>query len=140
MVASSRESALTLFRVSDNQRDLLHEDYSHFLVDPGSSEYFHAHRILFQANIYGLENVAALDRVLKYLSSRKETFFSFDVLPMKIGGGTGAPCRLVARLEDFDKAGGAWFGFLIFFLLLAVFGIAAKAVYDLKFNPNKVFG
>lgn len=110
------------------------------LVDPGSSKFFTAHQTLFKANIYAIENVAGLDRVLKYLSSERETFFSFDVLPMKIQGGTGAPCRLVARLEDFKTRGGGWFGFLIFCLLVASIGIGAKAVYDVKFNPEKNFG
>lgn len=109
------------------------------LVDPGSVRHFPAHRILFKKNIYGLENVAALDRILDYLSNRRETFFAFDVLPMKIEGGTGAPCRIVARLENFEDRSGGWFGFLIFCLLVGVIGIAVKAVYDFKFNPDKEF-
>jgi hypothetical protein len=113
--------------------------YSIFLVDPGSSKYFYAHRILFKENIYVLENVAGLDLVLKHLSNQRELFFAFDVLPMKIEGGTGAPCRLVARLENFENTGGRWFGFLIFCLLVAVIGIAAKAIYAFKFHPNKNF-
>lgn len=59
---------------------------------------------------------------------------------MKIEGGTGAPCRLVARLEDYEKTGGGWFGFLIFFLLVGALGVGAKAIYDIKFNPEKNFG
>jgi hypothetical protein len=86
-----------------------------------------------------LENVAALDRVLRHLSGRRETFFAFDVLPMKIEKGTGAPCRIVARLENFEERSGGWFGFLIFFLLVGVIAIAAKAAYDFKFNPDKDF-
>lgn len=114
-------------------------DIHSILVDPGSSKYFHAHRTLFKENIYALENVAALDLLLKHLSKRAETFFQLDVLPMKIEGGTGGPCRLVAHLEDADNSSGGWFGFLIFCLLVAVIGIAAKAIYDIKFNPNKTF-
>jgi hypothetical protein len=110
------------------------------LVDPGSSKHFHAHRILFKANKYALENVAGLDRLLKQLSKRRQMFFSFDVLPMKIEGGTGAPCRLVARLESLDNTSGGWFGFLIFCLLVAAFGIGAKAIYDFRYNPDKNFG
>ncbi|CAF2486503.1 unnamed protein product [Rotaria sp. Silwood2] len=108
-------------------------------IDPGSSKHFHAHRILFKKNIYVLENVATLNRVLKYLSNRRETFFTFDVLPMKIEGGTGAPCRLVARLENFDNISGGWFGFLIFCLLLMIIGVATKVIYDFKYNPDKNF-
>lgn len=58
---------------------------------------------------------------------------------MKIEGGTGAPCRLVARLENIDEIHSGWFGFLIFCVLLMVFGVGAKAIYDLKFNPDKNF-
>ena len=83
-----------------------------------------------------MENVANLDAVLTYLSSRRETFFALDILPMKIQGGTGAPCRIVARVEDPNRAGGGWFGFLIFLFLLLLGGIIGKAIYDLKFNPN----
>ncbi|CAF0765470.1 unnamed protein product [Rotaria sordida] len=108
-------------------------------IDPGSSKHFSAHRILFKKNIYVLENVAALNHVLKYLSNRRETFFIFDVLPMKIEDGTGAPCRLVARVENFDDVSGGPFGFLIFCLLLAIIGIAAKVIYDFKFNMDKDF-
>lgn len=110
-----------------------------YLVDPGSSKHFHAHRILFKSNKYVLENVAGLDRLLKQVSKRRETFFSFDVLPMKIEGGTGAPCRLVARLESADNTAGGWFGFLIFCFLVAAMGIGAKAIYDLRFNPDNNF-
>jgi hypothetical protein len=109
------------------------------LVDPGSSKYFHAHRVLFQHNVYALENVAALDRVLTFVSKRRSKWFVLDVLPMKIEHGTGAPCRLVARVDDADETGGGWFGFLIFVLLGATIGLVAKAVYDLKFNPEKNF-
>ncbi len=109
------------------------------LVDPGSSKHFHAHRILFKENKYVLENVAGLDRVLKQLSKRRQTFFSFDVLPMKIEGGTGAPCRLIARLENFENTTGGWFGFLIFCFLIAAIGVGAKAIYDLRFNADKNF-
>jgi hypothetical protein len=59
---------------------------------------------------------------------------------MKIEGGTAAPCRLVARLENFEDTSGGWFGFLIFCFLVAIIGIAVKTIYDLKFNPDKNFG
>ena len=109
------------------------------LVDPGSSTYFHAHRVLFQHNVYALENVAALDRVLTFVSKRRSKWFVLDVLPMKIENGTGAPCRLVARVDDADDTGGGWFGFLVVVLLGASIGLVAKAVYDLKFNADKTF-
>ena len=44
------------------------------------------------ANIAGLENVAHLDQL-------PEKGFLVVALPMKIAGGSGAPCRVVALLD-----------------------------------------
>jgi kynurenine formamidase len=60
-------------------------------IDPGPSKDFMAHRILNGANIYALENVANLEK----LPSKGATLIA---LPMKIGGGTGAPARIIAIL------------------------------------------
>ncbi len=58
-------------------------------LDYGPSRDFIAHRVLMAAEIYGLENVANLDRV-------PETGATLIALPMKIKGGTGGPTRIVA--------------------------------------------
>lgn len=58
-------------------------------IDPGRSRDFPAHRVLNGADVYALENVAALDR----LPSRGATVFA---LPIKIRGGTGGPVRIIA--------------------------------------------
>ncbi len=60
-------------------------------LDYGRSTDFIAHRILNAANIYGLENVAQLERV----PSRGATLVA---LPMKIQGGSGGPVRIIAVL------------------------------------------
>jgi kynurenine formamidase len=60
-------------------------------LDHGPSKDFIAHRVLNAANIYGLENVANLDR----LPAKGATLIA---LPMKIGGGTGGPVRIIAIL------------------------------------------
>ncbi|MDX2033131.1 MAG: cyclase family protein [Blastocatellia bacterium] len=60
-------------------------------LDHGPSRDFIAHQILNGANIYGLENVANMDR----LPARGATILS---LPMKIKGGTGGPVRIIALL------------------------------------------
>lgn len=60
-------------------------------LDPGQSKDFPAHRVLAQADIPGLENVAQLER----LPVTGATVFA---LPMKIAGGTGGPCRIIAVL------------------------------------------
>lgn len=58
-------------------------------IDPGQSTLFPVHRMLSEANLYGLENVAHLDR----LPPRGAVVVA---LPMKIRGGTGAPVRILA--------------------------------------------
>ena len=60
-------------------------------LDHGPSKDFRAHRVLLGANIPGLENVANLDR----LPPKGATIVA---LPMKIDGGTGGPCRIIAIL------------------------------------------
>jgi kynurenine formamidase len=60
-------------------------------LDPGVSRDFIVHRILNEANIYGLENVANLDK----LPARGATVLA---LPMLIGGSSGAPVRILAIL------------------------------------------
>lgn len=60
-------------------------------IDHGQSKDFITHQVLNGANIYGLENVANLDR----LPAKGATLIA---LPMKIKGGTGAPVRIVAIL------------------------------------------
>ena len=62
-------------------------------VDRGQSKDFQTHRILYAQNIYGLENVASLDRL-------PATGTLVIALPMKIKGGTGGPVRIVAVLPD----------------------------------------
>ena len=58
-------------------------------IDYGQSKDFIVHTIAMAANVPGLENVANLDRV-------PERGAWVIALPMKIGGGSGAPLRIVA--------------------------------------------
>lgn len=60
-------------------------------IDHGPSKDFIAHQILNGANIYGLENVAHLERV-------PPVGATIIALPMKIKGGTGGPVRILALL------------------------------------------
>ncbi|HXE89617.1 MAG TPA: cyclase family protein [Terriglobales bacterium] len=60
-------------------------------TDYGQSRDFPAHRVLAAANIYGLENVADLERL-------PATGATLIALPMKIKGGTGGPVRIIALL------------------------------------------
>jgi len=65
-------------------------------VDYGQSKDFRTHRILYSQDIYGLENVANLDRL-------PLTGATVIALPMKIKSGTGAPVRIVAVLPKAAK-------------------------------------
>ena len=58
-------------------------------IDYGQSTLFETHRALFDANIPGLENLTALDQL-------PPTGAYVVALPMKIGGGSGAPLRAIA--------------------------------------------
>lgn len=60
-------------------------------IDYGQSKDFITHQILNGANIYGLENVANLEK----LPAIGATLIA---LPMKIKGGTGGPVRIIAIL------------------------------------------
>lgn len=62
-------------------------------IDYGQSTQFESHVTLFEHNIPALENVTNLE----HLPSEGFTVFA---LPMKIGGGTGAPVRIVAILAE----------------------------------------
>jgi kynurenine formamidase len=60
-------------------------------MDYGPSKDFITHQILNGANIYGLENVAHLEKL-------PATGATLIALPMKIKGGTGGPVRIIAIL------------------------------------------
>ena len=62
-------------------------------IDYGQSKLFETHQALFKENIPAFENVAHLDDLP--LSG-----FTVIALPMKIGGGSGAPLRIVAVLPE----------------------------------------
>lgn len=57
-------------------------------IDYGQSVLYETHQVLYEANIPGLENVAALGRL-------PPTGAYVIALPMKIGGGSGGPLRMV---------------------------------------------
>lgn len=60
-------------------------------IDFGQSKDFASHRVLAEANVYGLENVANADKL-------PLTGATLIAMPMKIAGGSGAPARIVALL------------------------------------------
>jgi kynurenine formamidase len=60
-------------------------------IDHGPSQDFIVHQIASQQNVPALENVANLERV-------PETGAIVIALPMKVGGGSGGPARIVALM------------------------------------------
>jgi len=64
-------------------------------IDHGPSSHFGSHVVLCGGNVPIFENVAALDGL------PEEGAFVI-ALPMKIGGGSGGPLRIVARLPPID--------------------------------------
>lgn len=59
-------------------------------LDVGRSQDFKVHRILLGANIFGLENVANVEEI-------PIVGAYIHAMPMKIGKGSGAPTRIVAK-------------------------------------------
>jgi kynurenine formamidase len=60
-------------------------------IDHGQSTAFESHRILYERNIPAFENLTALEQL-------PSTGAAIVALPMKIGGGSGAPLRAIAIL------------------------------------------
>lgn len=58
-------------------------------LDPGHADTYPAHHALLKANIFGIENISFRQIHLPPKG------FKVMALPMKITGGTGAPCRVV---------------------------------------------
>jgi kynurenine formamidase len=62
-------------------------------IDHGQTRNFPTHVRLFRDNVPALENVAHMNKL-------PALGFTVVALPMKIGGGSGAPCRVVAILDE----------------------------------------
>ena len=62
-------------------------------IDFGQSQTFESHQMLFAANIPAFENVAHVDRL-------PTTGAYVVALPMKIGGGSGGPLRIVEWIPN----------------------------------------
>lgn len=61
-------------------------------VDYGQSKDFKTHQVLYAQNIPGFENLANLNKL-------PATGIYLIALPMKIKGGSGAPLRVIAKVE-----------------------------------------
>ncbi|CAF0755406.1 unnamed protein product [Adineta steineri] len=105
-------------------------------TDYGQTKTYPVHQILAKHNKYGLENLALVDNLITNVG---KNFFTLDIFPMKIGNGTGAPCRVLARINSIRKNTTNWFGLLVFLFIAFLIGFVVKIIYDVKCNPNKEF-
>jgi kynurenine formamidase len=62
-------------------------------IDHGQTQDYPTHVRLFRDGVPALENVANLDQL-------PATGFSIVALPIKIAGGSGGPCRIIAILDE----------------------------------------
>jgi kynurenine formamidase len=60
-------------------------------IDHGQTDAYPTHQRLFRDGVPALENVAAMDHL-------PANNFTVIALPMKIKGGSGAPCRVIAEI------------------------------------------
>jgi kynurenine formamidase len=61
-------------------------------IDHGQTQTYPTHQRLFRDEVPALENVADMTKL-------PADHFNVIALPMKIGGGSGAPCRIVATID-----------------------------------------
>jgi kynurenine formamidase len=62
-------------------------------IDYGQTDVYPTHQRLFRGGVPALENVAVIDAL-------PPVGFTVVALPMKIKGGSGAPCRVVAEIDQ----------------------------------------
>ena len=65
-------------------------------IDAGADTKFAVHHILLSSNILVVENLCNLDKVARNSSS--VTTFTLIICPLKLGGATGSPARVLALL------------------------------------------
>jgi kynurenine formamidase len=66
-------------------------------IDGGADSRFIAHNILLSCNILVVENLCNLNRVTSS-RSRSSITFTLIISPLKLGGATGSPARVLALL------------------------------------------
>jgi arylformamidase len=66
-------------------------------IDGGADSRFIAHNILLSCNILVVENLCNLNRVISS-RSRSSATFTLIISPLKLGGATGSPARVLALL------------------------------------------
>ncbi len=67
-------------------------------IDAGADSRFTAHNILLSCNILVVENLCNLNTVIRSRRSRSSATFTLIISPLKLGGATGSPARVLALL------------------------------------------
>jgi arylformamidase len=71
-------------------------------IDAGADSRFTAHHILLSNNILVVENLCNLDRITsrnrRSSSNSNKVIFTLIISPLKLGGATGSPARVLALL------------------------------------------
>jgi kynurenine formamidase len=70
-------------------------------IDTAADSRFTAHHILLSNNILVVENLCNLDRITsrnRRSSSSSSVTFTLIISPLKLGGATGSPARVLALL------------------------------------------
>ncbi|MDW0122448.1 MAG: hypothetical protein QOK81_07540, partial [Nitrososphaeraceae archaeon] len=69
-------------------------------IDTAADSRFTAHHILLSNNILVVENLCNLDRITSRnrRSSNSSVTFTLIISPLKLGGATGSPARVLALL------------------------------------------
>jgi arylformamidase len=70
-------------------------------IDAGTDSRFTAHNILLPLNILVVENLCNLDKVVSNRSKNNKNnnnSFTLIISPLKLGGATGSPARVLALL------------------------------------------
>ncbi|HEX6281167.1 MAG TPA: cyclase family protein [Nitrososphaera sp.] len=67
-------------------------------IDAGADSRFTAHQILLSYNILVVENLCNLDRMTSRNRRSSSVTFTLIISPLKLGGATGSPARVLALL------------------------------------------
>jgi kynurenine formamidase len=65
-------------------------------IDVGTDSSFTAHNILLPHNILAVENLCNLDRISRSSNNNSSSKFTLIISPLKLGGATGSPARVLA--------------------------------------------
>lgn len=102
-------------------------------VDAGQAVAAETHVILFEKNVYGLENVPNLYQM-------PPRGFQLTILPLKLEGGSGSPVRIVANLRPslrgINRSSVCTFSFLMLMISLFFSTSSSHVMRNLRPSPS----